>query len=92
MGSIGPIATEILLDNASLSLPTNVSKEAQVGDWAPLSYRMIKSDKPHQCWSHNLYHDSNGKKVEVLYSKTKEQSEVLAKRFLTEPVVGFDSM
>ncbi|KAE9965512.1 hypothetical protein BLS_007596 [Venturia inaequalis] len=41
-------------------------------------------------WSHEWYRDSNGKKVKISYSSTREQSEELAKRFLKERVLGFD--
>ncbi|KAH6882423.1 hypothetical protein BKA58DRAFT_425973 [Alternaria rosae] len=45
---------------------------------------------PKQWWSHRLYRGPEGKEVEVLYSKNKAQSEVYAKQFLEEPVIGFD--
>lgn len=41
-------------------------------------------------WSHLLYRGPNGQKVKVQYSKTKADSEILAKQFLKEKVVGFD--
>ncbi|KAI4939468.1 uncharacterized protein J4E92_000753 [Alternaria infectoria] len=45
---------------------------------------------PKQWWSHRLYRGPEGKEVEVLYSKNKAQSEIYAKQFLEEPVIGFD--
>ncbi|KAF3054052.1 hypothetical protein E8E11_010688 [Didymella keratinophila] len=41
-------------------------------------------------WSHQLYRGPNGEQVKVQYSKTKVESEILAKQFLGEKVVGFD--
>ncbi|KAJ8110422.1 hypothetical protein OPT61_g6738 [Boeremia exigua] len=41
-------------------------------------------------WSHLMYRGPNNELVKVLYSKTKADSEVLAKQFLEEKVVGFD--
>ncbi|KAJ4330746.1 hypothetical protein N0V87_009726 [Didymella glomerata] len=41
-------------------------------------------------WSHQLYRGPKGEQVKVQYSKTKVESEILAKQFLGEKVVGFD--
>ncbi|KZM19952.1 3'-5' exonuclease [Ascochyta rabiei] len=41
-------------------------------------------------WSHVLYRGPNNERVKILYSKTKADSEVLARQFLGEEVVGFD--
>ncbi|KAJ4347742.1 hypothetical protein N0V95_005144 [Ascochyta clinopodiicola] len=41
-------------------------------------------------WSHVLYRGPNNERVKILYSKTKADSEVLARQFLKEKVVGFD--
>ena len=41
-------------------------------------------------WSHLLYRGPNNERVKILYSKTKEESEVLARQFLNEKLVGFD--
>ncbi|OSS46922.1 hypothetical protein B5807_08830 [Epicoccum nigrum] len=50
-----------------------------------------EADKPKaRWWSHLLYRGPNDQKVKILYSKTKADSEVLAKQFLEEKVVGFD--
>jgi ribonuclease D len=50
-----------------------------------------KNDKPKaKWWSHLLYRGPNDQKVKVQYSKTKADSEILAKQFLKEKVVGFD--
>ncbi|KAL1799132.1 hypothetical protein ACET3X_003169 [Alternaria dauci] len=45
---------------------------------------------PKPWWSHRLYRGPGDKEVEILYSKTKAQSEIYAKQFLDEPVIGFD--
>ncbi|KAI1167026.1 hypothetical protein F5B18DRAFT_518707 [Nemania serpens] len=45
---------------------------------------------PRQWWRHDYYRNSQGQSVEVLYSKTKSQSEVIAQQFANEPVLGFD--
>ena len=50
-----------------------------------------EADKPKaKWWSHLLYRGPNDTKVKVQYSKTKADSEILAKQFLKEKVVGFD--
>jgi ribonuclease D len=41
-------------------------------------------------WSHRLYRGPDNKPVQILYSKTKEDSERIACQFLNEPVIGFD--
>jgi hypothetical protein len=45
---------------------------------------------PRPWWSHRLYRGPGGKEVEVLYSRDKATSEIVARQFLSEPVVGFD--
>jgi ribonuclease D len=45
---------------------------------------------PKGWWSYRLYRGPEGKEVEILYSRTKAQSEIYAKRFLDEPIIGFD--
>ncbi|KAH4192270.1 hypothetical protein HBI24_118680 [Parastagonospora nodorum] len=41
-------------------------------------------------WSYRMYKNADNKLPEILYSKTKEDSEKIVKQFLNEPVVGFD--
>lgn len=41
-------------------------------------------------WSHLLYRGPNDERVKIHYSKTKADSEDLARQFLREKVVGFD--
>lgn len=52
----------------------------------------IDSNRPaKRCWwSHRLYKGPENKDVQILYSKTKQDSETIAQLFLDEPVVGFD--
>ncbi|KAH7396302.1 ribonuclease H-like domain-containing protein [Pyrenochaeta sp. MPI-SDFR-AT-0127] len=45
---------------------------------------------PLRWWSHRLYRGPGNKEVEILYSRTKAQSEIVAQHFLNEPVLGFD--
>ena len=74
---------------------TEADSNSEAG-W-PLSYQ-LKLPKPNpgqgaprvRWWSHNLYFGPNDTPVQVLYSKTKEDSEKLAKQFLDEPILGFD--
>ncbi|KAF2800368.1 hypothetical protein K505DRAFT_320477 [Melanomma pulvis-pyrius CBS 109.77] len=74
---------------------TEIKSDGEAG-W-PLSYRLqipqcqnLGDPPPKQWWSHRLYRGPENKAVEVLYSKTKEDSEALALKFLDEPMVGFD--
>lgn len=41
-------------------------------------------------WSHRLYKGPENKEVQILYSRTKQDSERIVQHFLNEPVVGFD--
>ncbi|KAL6706225.1 hypothetical protein ACN47E_005960 [Coniothyrium glycines] len=41
-------------------------------------------------WSYKLYRGPNNKEVEILYSRTKAQSEIIAQHFVDEPILGFD--
>lgn len=41
-------------------------------------------------WSHRFYRGPEGKEIEIMYSKTKADSEAIAQRFLEEPIIGFD--
>ncbi|KAF1847993.1 uncharacterized protein K460DRAFT_364003 [Cucurbitaria berberidis CBS 394.84] len=45
---------------------------------------------PKQWWSHTLYRGPGNKEVQILYSRTKAQSEIIARQFLDESIVGFD--
>ncbi|KAI0810375.1 hypothetical protein GGR55DRAFT_136656 [Xylaria sp. FL0064] len=45
---------------------------------------------PRRRWHHYYYRGPNGQSVQVLYSKTKSESENIARQFKHEPVLGFD--
>ncbi|KAJ4377581.1 hypothetical protein N0V83_000408 [Neocucurbitaria cava] len=84
---------------------TTGTKSAETIQW-PLAYRIqppsteqrslqaysFESQRPppRRWWSHNLYRGPQNKEVQILYSRTKAQSEVFARQFLNESVVGFD--
>lgn len=79
---------------ANKALPAVGDADVQTKKTAlwPLEYRFQRPDptKPAPWWSYGLYQGPEGKQVEVLYSKDKARSEQLAKKFLDDPVVGFD--
>ncbi|KAF2657141.1 hypothetical protein K491DRAFT_691344 [Lophiostoma macrostomum CBS 122681] len=64
----------------------------------PLSYRLkvpqyqatLDGSSTKIWWSHRLYRGPENREVKIMYSKTKEESEKIAKKFLEEPVLGFD--
>ncbi|KAF2467821.1 uncharacterized protein BDR25DRAFT_233455 [Lindgomyces ingoldianus] len=66
----------------------------------PLRYRIhlpqvvpdqgLGGEPPKLWWSHKLYRGPEDQAVKILYSKTKWQSEAIAKQFLDEPILGFD--
>ncbi|KAF2280003.1 ribonuclease H-like protein [Westerdykella ornata] len=71
---------------------TEVDNEEEQAQW-PLTYqlRLPQGTTETKYWSHTLYrHAANNKPVQVLYSKTFAESELLARKFLNEPIVGFD--
>ncbi|KAH9882581.1 hypothetical protein J1614_000817 [Plenodomus biglobosus] len=41
-------------------------------------------------WSHQLYRGPDNQEVEILYSRNKAQSELIAQHFINEPILGFD--
>ncbi|KAF2742196.1 ribonuclease H-like protein [Sporormia fimetaria CBS 119925] len=91
-----PTSTVATLVKTDSSAQNNVAEEGSSKSVWPLSYRIsvpVKSTptaSPKQWWSHALYRGPEDHAVEVHYSRTREQSENLAKKFLHEPVVGFD--
>ncbi len=82
-----------------------VEKETEVAQW-PLGYSLrnpgpvnrslqaqgSKSPNrpPRRWWSHRLYRGPRDEEVQILYSRTKAQSELIAKEFENEPILGFD--
>jgi len=45
---------------------------------------------PKRYWSHTFYRGPGGEKVNVIYCKTRAESEAAAQLLLDEPVLGFD--
>ncbi|GAP88782.1 putative 3 -5 exonuclease helicase [Rosellinia necatrix] len=59
----------------------------------PMTYALmpLPSDAaPRRWWRHTYYQGPKGECVQVLYGKTKSQSEAIARQFTDEPVLGFD--
>ncbi|KAI1740336.1 hypothetical protein F4680DRAFT_116358 [Xylaria scruposa] len=59
----------------------------------PMTYALSRPSEnapPRRWWRHYYYEGPHGRKVDVVYSKTKSHSEILARQFLNEPVLGFD--
>lgn len=79
------------MDSQAQQKPEEGSEKKVDIKW-PLSYRMRipKGQAPPLWWSHELYRGPENATVEVFYSKDKARSEIIAKKFLGEPVVGFD--
>lgn len=44
----------------------------------------------HKFWSHKLYRGPQDQPVRIMYSRTKVESEEIAREFINEKVVGFD--
>lgn len=57
----------------------------------PLPFQRTAQNLPKtRFWNHELYRGPEDQPVELLYSRTKMDSEEIAKKFLGESVVGFD--
>jgi hypothetical protein len=52
--------------------------------------KLRSSPKP-VYWSHTFYRNAQAEPIKVHYASNLEESEALAKRFLKEKVIGFDS-
>lgn len=65
-----------------------LTEQSPLQKLGPPIVRTAAAKKP--WWSHNLYRGPGNKPVDILYSKTKDQSEALAQLFVSESVVGFD--
>ncbi|KAL5115612.1 hypothetical protein ACEQ8H_006499 [Pleosporales sp. CAS-2024a] len=78
-----------LVDQHEDATATAGSKEE--ARW-PLEYRLEapKHAAKRYWWSHRLYKGPDNKEPEILYRKTKADSEAIVRQFLKEPVVGFD--
>ncbi|KAF1928363.1 uncharacterized protein M421DRAFT_420907 [Didymella exigua CBS 183.55] len=73
----------------SFRIPPEAQHQSQQG-LAAFSITSTKEKPKKTWWSHQLYRGPNDERVQVQYSKTKADSEILAKQFLDEKVVGFD--
>ncbi|CAN8103349.1 unnamed protein product [Discula destructiva] len=58
----------------------------------PRAFRMVHStaSASPKFWTHELYRGPDQRPVQILYSRTKLESEEIAHEFLEETVVGFD--
>lgn len=86
-----PSETAVLMGERAPPKQDEVKDEKGGALW-PLPYRMQipqGSGQP-RWWSHELYRGPKNTPIQILYSKDKAQSEILAKKFLDEPIVGFD--
>lgn len=70
-------------------IPPGSEHQSQQG-LAAFGVTSTKEKPRKKWWSYQLYRGPNGEQVKVQYSKTKAESEVLAKQFMGEKVVGFD--
>jgi ribonuclease D len=74
--------------------PSDAAESTNDGEFAwPLSYVLqVPEQEPGQTiwWSHKLYRGPKNKSPEVFYSKTRDDSEILAQKFLDKPLLGFD--
>ncbi|ORX96970.1 hypothetical protein BCR34DRAFT_497317, partial [Clohesyomyces aquaticus] len=87
------IKTEPLTQDAN-----EESSEEEV-QW-PLSYRIhlpedvsgqwFSGPTQQRWWNRALYRGPKDQAVQILYAKTKAESEAIAKQFLNKPIVGFD--
>ncbi|KAJ4373492.1 hypothetical protein N0V86_007632 [Didymella sp. IMI 355093] len=73
----------------SFRIPPGSQHQSQQG-LAAFGVTSQKQKPKKRWWSHQLYRGPNDEHVKIQYSKTKADSEVLAKQFLDEKVVGFD--
>jgi len=59
----------------------------------PMKYALTPAQDdapPRLFWRHDYYRGPQGESIQVLYSKTKSDSETIAQHFANEPVLGFD--
>ncbi|XDG00563.1 hypothetical protein ABKA04_000178 [Annulohypoxylon sp. FPYF3050] len=50
----------------------------------------LEGARPREYWNHTYYRGPENQPVRILYSSDREHSEVIARGFLNEPVLGFD--
>lgn len=65
-------------------------EEARAGPCRELQFLEVESLTGDTFWSHHLFRGPSGEPVQVWHAFTFAQSEVLARKFLNEPIVGFD--
>ncbi|KAF1994832.1 hypothetical protein P154DRAFT_526751 [Amniculicola lignicola CBS 123094] len=76
--------------------PSLPGEETEIPDkpealW-PLKYKVPDPwlGQPRRFWCHDMYRGPGKVKVQVLYSKTLQESEIIARKFFDEPILGFD--
>jgi hypothetical protein len=85
-------------DDVFVGLPASENEIDSKNEISGLSYgipravleKLRNSPKP-VYWSHTFYRNAQGHPIKVSYAANLEESEALAKRFLKESVIGFDS-
>jgi ribonuclease D len=93
MNGRGERLTRIMTEQ-TVPEPLEAEDQNEGVQW-PLAYRL--KIPQHQngtsseiWWSHRLYRGPENREVKILYCKTKEESERIARKFLDEPLLGFD--
>lgn len=78
-------------DQARWPLDYKLQAPEQQGQSSLQAFGFDSSRPVKKCWwSHRLYKGPDNKLPEILYSRTKADSEAIVKQFLDEPVLGFD--
>jgi ribonuclease D len=84
-------AKEAAKDKARWPLDYKLQAPKRQGQPSLQAFGFDSSVPAKKCWwSYRLYKNADNKLPEILYSKTKADSEAIVKQFLDEPVVGFD--
>jgi ribonuclease D len=78
-------------DKARWPLAFKLQPPKQSGQPTLQTFGFDSKRPPKKCWwSHTMYRGPENKPVQILYSKTKADSETIARQFLNESVIGFD--
>jgi len=91
-----PAARHIVSSSLDKSKDTehDIQLYATVTYWIPANDLRIALQTLHSSyptyWSHTLYRGPNGQRVIVQYCQTRAESEIVARSFLNEEVIGFD--
>ncbi|KAF9691229.1 hypothetical protein EKO04_010751 [Ascochyta lentis] len=88
-GTLKNATSALNADKARWPLAFKIQPQAPQG-LSAFGVTSNKTASEKQWWSHVLYRGPNNERVKILYSKTKADSEALARQFLKEKVVGFD--